>query len=273
MMIELRGKSMFVSANGLRHHVLVYGPQTGRPLVVLNGITSPAAAADFFAADLAQQGFRVHVPDIRGRGLTPAVAAGGYRLDDYADDLEGLVEQLHLQRPVMVGHSMGARIIVRWAVRRPGRHRLLIAVDPPTSGPGRSPYPTSKEQFLGRLREAKQGITVDDVTRAYPHWPLRERQLRSDLLRTCDEVAVAESHDGFEVEDFFGDYARLQGPALLVRGANSRMVPEEAAEELVATNPSIPLEVVPGAGHMVMWDNLSGFWKAITPYLNSSLHD
>jgi N-formylmaleamate deformylase len=271
VLIELGGRSLFVSANGLRHHVLVYGPDTGLPLVIVNGITSPAAAADFLAVQLAERGFRVYVPDVRGRGLTPPVGPGGYRIDDYADDLAGLVEQLGLDRPVVIGHSMGARIAVRWSARRPGQHRLLIAVEPPTSGPGRGPYPTSKQQFLARLREAKQGITVEDVTLAYPNWPLRERQVRADILHTCDETAVAETHDGFESEDFFPDFARLSPPAVLVRGGESLMVPAQAGDELKRTNPAIPTEVVPGAGHMVMWDNPSGFWCAVSPHLDAAL--
>ncbi len=269
--VNLRGESVFISANGLRHHVLVYGPEGGIPLVMLNGITSPAAAADFLAFDVAQLGFRVHVPDLRGRGLTPTPGRGCHRLDDYADDLDGLVSAFGLEQPVLIGHSMGARIAVRWATRQSRSHRLLVAVDPPTSGPGRAPYPTPKKQFLARLAEAKQGITIDDVTRSYPGWPLRERQLRADLLHTCDEIAVGETHDSFEAEDFFVDWARLEGAALLVRGGNSPMVSHDAAEELRQANPSIPSVVVPDAGHMVPWDNLPGFWKAIVPYLDAAL--
>lgn len=273
MRVDLHGRSVFVSANGLRHHVLVYGPGDGRPLMVLNGITSPAAAADFIAAELAERGFRVHVPDIRGRGLTITPGRGCHGLQDYADDLEGLIGVFGLESPVLLGHSMGARIAVRWASRNPGSHSLVIAVDPPTSGPGRAPYPTPKAQFLARLAEARQGITVADVTEAYPGWPLRERQLRADLLHTCDEVAVGETHDSFESEDLFPDWALLQGPAVLVRGGDSPMLTKEAALELHETNPTIPVEVVPDAGHMVPWDNLPGFWTAIGPYLDAVLED
>ena len=118
---------------------------------------------------------------------------------------------------------------------------------------------------------AAAGITVEDVTLAYPNWPLRERQVRANILRTCDEAAVAETHDGFESEDFFPDFARLGPPAVLVRGGESPMVPTQAADELKRTNPAIPTEVVPGAGHMVMWDNPSGFWSAVSPHLDAAM--
>lgn len=265
--VEVRGESVRVTANGLRHRVLRYGDPAAPGLLVLPGITSPAATADFLAVRLADLGYRVVVPDIRGRGETERAAPGRYRLTDYAADVDGLVSALGLTSPALVGHSMGARIAAAYTVLHAPRHGPLILVDPPVSGPGRDPYPTSREAFLQQLREAQRGTDADEVRRFYPTWPERELRLRAQVLAGCDETAVLETHAGFEREDFFAYWAKLSPPAALIRGADSPVVPPDAAAELRRGRPDIELVSVPGAGHMVPWDNLDGFLDAVRPHL------
>jgi N-formylmaleamate deformylase len=268
MTVEISGESVEVEANGLRHRVLRYGDPGARDLLVLPGITSPAVTADFLAVRLADLGYRVTVPDARGRGQTDRAPAGGYRMVDYAADVAGLVEALDLASPVVLGHSMGARTAAVYAVlHAPEQHGLSILVDPPVSGPGRGPYPTSWESFAQQLGEAQRGTGPDEVRRFYPKWPLRELQLRAEVLISCDEAAVRESFRGLEEEDFFEYWARLSPPVVLVRGGDSPVVPLSAVADLRRARPDIEIVTVPGAGHMVPWDNLAGFFDAVRPYL------
>ena len=270
--IEISGQREEVRANGLRHSVLRYGAPGDRDLLLLPGITSPAATADFLAVLFADLGYRVTVPDVRGRGDSDRAPSGGYRLVDYAADAAGIVEELGLRQPVVVGHSMGARIAAAYAVlHAPDDHGLLVLVDPPTSGPGRGPYPTTREQFLQQLHEAYAGTDADAVRRFYPKWPERELQLRAEVLATCDETAVLETHEGFETEDFFDYWARLTPPVVLVRGGDSPVVPLGAVAELRRVQPRIEIHTVPGAGHMVPWDDLAGFLDVVRPHLLANL--
>jgi N-formylmaleamate deformylase len=271
--IEIRGQSRFIRANGLRHRVLRYGLAAGtRDMLVLPGITSPAVTFDFVAVRLAEMGFRVTVADARGRGETDRALAGQYRLEDYAADVAGLVDALDLRDPVVLGHSMGARIAAAYAdLHDPQGDGVLVLIDPPVSGPGRGPYPTPRESFVQQLREAQRGTNPDEVRKFYPKWPLRELQLRAEVLATCDETAVLESHEGLETEDFFGYWARLKRPVLLVRGQDSPVVPESAAGDLRRMRPDITIVSVPDAGHMVPWDNLPGFLDAVRQPLQAEL--
>lgn len=260
------GRRVAVRGNGIRHEVLLYNESGRVDLYLVPGITSPAVAADFVAVELAAAGYRVAVPDVRGRDGSDIPGPGGYTLADYAADAAGVIEALELDRPVLVGHSMGARIVAAVSLRRP-EDGPVVLVDPPVSGPGRDPYPTTREQFLTQLHEAQRGTDADAVRRFYPRWPDRELQVRAEFLASCDEVAVLESHAGFETEDFHEIFVRLTAPALLVRGAESPVVPEDAARELASLRPDIAIENVAGAGHMVPWDNLRGFLDVVLPYL------
>lgn len=267
-MTPLSGTSRFVKANGLRHHVLSYGKVTDPAVLILPGITSPAATADFIATRIEALGFSVYVPDMRGRGTTEAAPAGGYAIEDYAADVAGLVEALGLSKPIVLGHSMGARIACAWAVTYATHgHSMVIIVDPPLSGPGRGPYPTSLESFARQLNEAKAGTSVEAVRNFYPKWPERELQIRVEVLPSCDDTAVRETHKGFETEDFFVFWRKMTLPAALIYGADSPVVTGEGAADLKRANPSIPLHEISSAGHMVPWDNEAAFFETLMPIL------
>lgn len=253
--------SRFVPAGEACLHVLDYGGN-GRPVLVLPGITSPAITWDFVVRAL-PQGPRYLVLDVRGRGLSEPPATGGYTLGHYAGDVAAVVGDLGLDRPVVLGHSMGARIAAAFAVEHPDLAGPLVLVDPPLSGPGRDPYPTSREAFLAQLHEAQAGTTADEVRRFYPRWPERELELRARWLPTCDERAVVETHEGFEREDFFPLWSRLGGEPVLIRGGESPVVTDTGAQELGRTLPAATIVTVPGAGHMVPWDAFDGFTAAV----------
>jgi N-formylmaleamate deformylase len=262
---DLDAESRTIEANGLRLHVLDY-PGAGRGVLVLPGITSPAISWDFVVREF-RGGRRVLVPDMRGRGLSDTPARGGYALADYAADVAGLVAALGLERPTLLGHSMGARIATTFAARHPDLAGPVIAVDPPLSGPGRDPYPMTRETFLRQLAESRAGTTLDELRAHYPRWPGRELELRARWLPTCADEAVAASHASFHEEDFFEDWPRVGPPVAFMYGGDSPMVTAAGAAEAAERNPAAVMVRVPDAGHMIPWDNLGGFRNAIEPLL------
>ena len=264
----LEAESRTVDAGGLRLHVLDY-PGEGRGVLVLPGITSPAITWDFVVRAV-RGGRRFLVPDMRGRGLSDTPAGGGYALADYAADVAELVRGLGLERPVLLGHSMGARIATTFAARHPELRGPVIAVDPPLSGPGRDPYPITRDAFLSQLAQARAGVTVEELRAHYPSWPERELDLRSRWLVTCAEEAVAESHRSFHEEDFFEDWPAVGPPVAFVYGGESPMVTAAGAAEAAERNPAALMVRVPAAGHMIPWDNLDGFRTAVAELLSSA---
>lgn len=257
----LPATSRYVDADGVRLHLLDYGG-AGRPLLVVPGITSPAVTWDFAIPRVAD--VRALVLDVRGRGLSDR-APGRYALDDYAADVAAVVRALGLDRPIVLGHSMGARIAAAFAARHPELAGPLVLVEPPLSGPGRDRYPTTREQFLAQLHEAEAGTDADAVARFYPRWPRRELELRARWLPTCDEEAVVATHAGFHDDDFFADWRKLAGAPLFVRGADSPVVTADGEAEARTVLPDAAFATVAAAGHMVPWDNLSGYLEAVTP--------
>ncbi|MBO3678648.1 alpha/beta fold hydrolase [Streptomyces sp. NEAU-YJ-81] len=264
---DVPATSRWVRSGATRLHVLDYGG-TGVPLLVLPGITSPAITMDFVVRELTDL-VRPVVVDVRGRGLSDG--GGDYGLEEYAEDTEAVVMRLGLDRPVLFGHSMGARIAAVTAARNKVPLRGTVLGDPPMSGPGRGPYPTPVDAFLDQLAQAVRGTTAAEVAGAWPRWPHRELELRARWLASCDEEAIKATHRGFESEDFFDWWPSVPGPTVLLYGADSPVVTEAGAAEAARKNPTASLSRIPDAGHMLFWDNppaaLASLREALRPML------
>lgn len=244
------GTSAWAESGGVRIHALVFG---GGPLdvVVLPGITSPAPTWAFVARwleDLA----RVIVVDIRGRGLSDAPETG-YQLGDYVGDVVALCDQLGVTRPVVLGHSMGARIGAALGAADPDFADAYVLLDPPMSGPGR-PYPTSWESFKQQLDDGIAGTTVDEVRAFYPRWSDDELRVRVDWLPTCYPPAIKETYDAFEVDVFETSWSALRASATFVHGTASPVVTADDLVRVRALQPIATTIGVEGAGHMIPWD-------------------
>lgn len=262
-------------SGGLRLHALDYGAfeqasgTDGRPsLLILPGITSPAISMDFVARRLTDL-VRPVVVDLRGRGLSDAPDDGDYSLGAYADDVEAAVEGLGLDRTVLLGHSLGARIAAAAAIRPGTSYAGSILVDPPMSGPGRAPYPTTLEAFRKQMQQAQRGTDAEEVAGFWPRWTLRERELRARWLASCASESIDATHRGFETEDFFDYWGSVPQPTTLVYGADSPVVDADGVKEAASAHPGAELVGVEGAGHMIFWDAPEGALTAVRGALSA----
>ena len=182
-------------------------------------------------------------------------------------DLAGFIAAVGGERPVVLGHSMGARIAVAMGALHPGVAGSFILADPPLTGPGRADYPTPLEAFRTQLHQAYAGTTAQEVLASYPRWPEREAQIRAEWLATCDENAIVETWNHFHDEDFFELWRAVASPILFIYGQESPVITPEGLAEVVADNPEVQVVGIPGAGHMIPWENLPDFLAAVRSFV------
>ncbi len=113
----------FVGARGLRiHHRswLPTGPARGI-VVIAHGFAEHSGRYARVAERLVADGVAVHAADHRGHGLSEGKRTSVVRFDDYVDDLTTMVTQAKEERPsfklILLGHSMGGLVALRFAVR------------------------------------------------------------------------------------------------------------------------------------------------------------
>lgn len=118
--------------NGLWLHVVEAGPRDGPLLVLLHGFPEFWWAWRHQIAPLAEAGFHVAAPDLRGYNLSDAPRGiGSYRLDLLVADVLALADGLGAGRFDLVGHDWGGVIAWATAARHPDRIGRLVVLDAP----------------------------------------------------------------------------------------------------------------------------------------------
>ncbi|MFC3797860.1 alpha/beta fold hydrolase [Cohnella sp. GCM10012308] len=236
-------------AGDVRLRLLQCGAPQGRPVLFLHGITENASAFEPLMRQLPDH-LRPMALDLRGRGQS-FKPESGYRMADYIEDLLVVCNSLngYAERPVLVGHSMGARIAAAFAATHPTMADGVVLVDPPLSGPGRSAFPLPLSRFLEPKRAIDEG-RYDDF-KAYYTTPGFDYERKALELQSCATAAIEQSYAAMNAEPFHAYYRMLRLPALLLSAGLAPFISEEAEEELRTMNPGIRTERLAYVGHEV----------------------
>jgi pimeloyl-ACP methyl ester carboxylesterase len=120
----------YLNLRGLNLCLCSWGGKENPLILCLHGILEQGAAWAEVAEPLAQQGYRIVAPDLRGHGKSDHVGKGGsYNLLDFLGDIDALTGQLTDQPFVLVGHSLGSVIAAMFASIRPQKVKKLILVE------------------------------------------------------------------------------------------------------------------------------------------------
>lgn len=260
---------------------------SGTPLFLLHGFGNDAHVWDSLAPRLAPH-YRTLALDLRGHGRSGWDPERRYDPPSMARDLDRVLDRLGIERVVLVGHSLGGRVGMRFAGLRPERMAGFVIVD---SGPDLDLRGVSRireeaateessfasireyEELLARNYPATAPATLVKLAR---HW-LRERpdgrfEVRMDPALMRGVAGRSGSEDAradikLESEALWAALERLPCPALLVRGAASDVLSADVADEMKERIPDSRLVVVPRAGHSVMLDNPEAFEAAVLEFV------
>lgn len=103
-----------------------YGNALQPPMVILHGMRDHAYSMSSLATAFVNR-YRVVVPDLRGHGDSDN--PGSYTMTQFVADLRALVLHLGLERPVLVGHSLGGHIVSKYAAIYPREVSSLVLID------------------------------------------------------------------------------------------------------------------------------------------------
>lgn len=236
-------------------------------MVIVPGIVSPAALWQH-VAEFLQPYYSVHVLDVRGRGLSEQGPDLDYGITACAQDLLAFIKALGLNKPLVLGHSMGARIGACAAAQGADISHLLM-VDPPASGPGRRPYPIPMQRTLDMLQAARRGEGEHYLRQpTIAQWPDEMLKQRAQWLATCDPRVVAETYRDFHEHDLYVDVAHLRCDVTLLVAGSSGVVLEEDIKDFEAAQPRLRTVRVPGAAHQMQAENTELFFSTLRQVLS-----
>ncbi|MCC0177306.1 alpha/beta fold hydrolase [Waterburya agarophytonicola K14] len=157
-----------ISIRGLKICVCTWGPEEGPLVLCLHGILEQGAAWSEVAINLAQKGYRVIAPDLRGHGRSDRVGKGGsYNLIDFLGDIDAVVENLAGKAFILVGHSLGSVLGAIFATIRPQRIKNIVLVETilPTNNEDEDPT-TSLTNQLDYMASPPEHPVFPDVKTA-----------------------------------------------------------------------------------------------------------
>jgi pimeloyl-ACP methyl ester carboxylesterase len=253
-------------ANGIDVHYLRTGGAKP-PVVLLHGLSASGACWTALARALADD-YDVVMPDARGHGDSGA-PDGGYRYEDLAADVLGLMDALDLAAPVVLGHSMGGLTAAVVAGEHPARVRGLVLADPTFLTPER-------QREVHESGVAAQHRRLLERPRHELLAELRARHARrsTELVELIADARLRTDIRAFDIltppnPDYRALIRALAVPGLLVFGDAGAVVTREAAEELARLNPRLKLEQIAGAGHGLPYDQPERFAAAVRAFLRS----
>jgi N-formylmaleamate deformylase len=240
------------------------------PLVLLHGIGSRAESWWPVVDPLAER-FHLYALDLRGHGGSQQPEAG-YLIEDYAADLEAALDALGLERPLALGHSLGALTVLAWALANPDRAGKIVVEDPPLRI-----EPEVLDAFDGwmQLNALPLDAAAAWYRAEYPDWTEEECRRRAESITGAHPAVFREMRafsaamlDGARPERV-DDLAALHPPTLLLRGDpefGSMTRPGDAAR-LAALARDVQVSFVPGAGHSIHRDQPAVFVAEVVRFL------
>ena len=271
-----------VNVNDLDLHYIDHGGEAEVGAVALHGFALNCHSFDEVAPALSDR-LRWYALDQRGHGHSARAAElADYSRDHMADDIRGFIEAQGLERPVVLGHSMGGMNAMTFAARHPDQLRALVLID---VGPGVS------VDGVQQVRQFVQGPYEMDsldawVEMTHRYYPFRSKEgIRKRLavsLRETPEGKMAKMFDErFREADFRGvadgragiwETARaLTVPTLLLHGEQSPVLKREQAEEFADQVAVVRLATIAEAGHSVAGDQPEAFVSAVRKFLDDVL--
>lgn len=246
------------SADGVNLYYQDWG--TGAPVVFTHSWALSSDQWTYQMPALLDAGLRVVAYDRRGHGRSERPGSG-YDFDTLADDLACLIQRLDLREITLVGHSLGAREIVRYLTRH-GRERVrkVVLVAPTTpfllqteDNPDGWPA-AAMEANLAALR-ADVPNWCDNSNRAGPYFGSAQnvqglvdwtkRMIVDTPLYVLLELLKLQSH-----ADMRSELAQIRVPVLIVHGDADASAPIDLTGRKTARLlPDARLIEYPGAGH------------------------
>lgn len=230
---------------------------SGPLIVFLHGMMSDSAVWTPIMHALAAE-FRCVAVDQRGHGLSEKPEAG-YAKEDFAGDVLALIDALASGPAIVVGHSLGARNAVVAAARDRQRVRSAVAIDfVPFIDAAVIDALEQRVRRLDRIYSSREEIETEIRMRLsmLPAEAVRQRaatlfaETVHGLRPLASVPALIQATQGLR-ESFEPEFKSLACPALVICGAQSNVVSEQAIEKARALRPDIPILAVPDTDHFV----------------------
>lgn len=243
----------------------------GKPLIILHGLFG-SSDNWFSLAKVFAEKYTVYLVDQRNHGQSPQSDDFNYKL--LADDLYSFIKEHKLDKPDIIGHSMGGKTAMNFAVKYPDQLGKLIIVDIVPKA-----YPVHHDHILDGLHD----IDIDALTSRSEADTLLSKQvpepavrqfLLKNLYRTSEgkfqwriNLKAIDNHI-VEIGDGMQYTGTFEGPTLFINGARSTYFKSGDESLIISLFPSAKI-ITLNTGHWVQAENPEEFAQAVFSFLST----
>lgn len=242
----------------------------GHPLIILHGLFGSSDNWYTLAKTFSEH-YTIYLPDQRNHGQSPHSNDMNYEV--LAEDLHGFIQEHRLERPHIIGHSMGGKAAMNYAVKYTDQLSKLIVVDIVPK-----PYPVHHDAILDGLHAIPLPVLqsrgeADRLLAAF----VPEADVRQFLLKNLGRDAegrfqwkinlhaIDENIEAMGAGMIFS--GKHDGPALFIRGEKSNYYAPGDEERIRAFFPHAEV-VSMDTGHWVQAEKPEEFARVVLNYLN-----
>ena len=263
-----------VEANGETIHYTRTGGD-GPVVVLAHGVTDNGLCWSPLARAL-ENDYDLIMVDARGHGESSA-PAGSYGPDVQAEDLAGLITALGLEKPAVLGHSMGAGTALVLAGKHPDLVGSILLEDPPAWWTAWYDSPEARDLVKGMEERAQsyKSMTRDEIVAAgaagHDGWSDAELQPWADskIAFSPNVLVVFEPGNRANV-DWPATLGQIASPVLLIMADADRggIITPERAAALQAMVPQTEVAHIGGAGHNIRREQFAPYVEVVREFLS-----
>ncbi len=263
----------YVTAAGIRLHVVQVGPQDAPAIVLLHGFGDTWLTFDGWVGSLAMQ-YRVILYDLPGFGLTGPDPTGDYSDSRSIAVLKALLERLDVRQATLIGNSMGGKLAWQFAAAYPALVDKLVLISPDGfASPGFEYEKPVDVPFAMRLLpyvlpkllvRASLAPAFGDRARLSDAVVTRYRDM---MLAPGVRRAIIDRLGQVVVHNPEADLRRIKAPTLLLWGRQDNMIPFTNAADYLRTIPNARLVELPELGHVPQEEAFERSLKPVLAFL------
>ncbi len=272
-----------LTPDGARIHVVEYGPQDARPILLLHGVTLTSRIWAHQLADFGDK-YRVLALDWRGHGAS-TVGRDGFGLEVLASDLRAVITHFGLTDSVLVGHSMGGMALMRFCADSEFlRDHVAKVVFTSTAASGVGGHGGGRFAHLASaLAKRSSGVAErfaappsGDLGYVYNRfsfgvapdasWVEQVREITDAMVPSAAGPSILALLDHDERKAL----QQLDLPVLVFVGTNDRLTPEGQGRDIADLAPGAQLVVFEGGGHMLMIERRERFNTELATFIDAS---
>lgn len=261
--------SEYVNANGIKIHCQRTGGDKP-PIVLAHGFSDngPCWVA---LAPMLREDYDVIMYDARGHGLSDAPETG-YSTEDRVADLAGLIHALGLEKPILMGHSMGASTVGWTVAKHPDIASAAILEDPGLQKRTQNPLSEEERKDMAEKRRAeileRKAMTREqlmELGRSNTNWPEEEYGPWADSKLQLSPNVVS-TLSGM-IRGWMGDaFPKIKIPVLILK-QDTDEEGKKRDQEVASLLSNGRLVHIQGAGHCIRRDKPEATIKVLKEFL------